>query len=248
MSTFKVEDILDILPIDNVTEELSPIIVSKTLEVHTAIPSRSRCNPVALGWSALLEGFKRRHVMAVRRAAATGPTTYEFYAATDQSFYVLGAMIEFSGNELTPSSPFDVTVTVINNGNTVSTNIVQGDIKDIRAGVDGQRNMIVVMFSTPIVQYGIPTTAAQTVTSSTAIQDTCITGFNLAHNDTEGSDMPKCDRITVAIGSINSAYQVQVQLLTPGNNNFDALVTGLFKHELEGKNFSVADYFADTFK
>lgn len=246
MSNFKPEQLLDVLPIDNVTEDLSPIIVSKTIEVQTSIPARSRCNPVALGWLSLFEGMKRRHCMAARRAAQTGPYTFEFYAPTDQSFFVLGVMLEFTGSELTPSSPFDVTVTAINNGVTISTNVLSGDIKDIRAGADGQRNMAVVMFSMPVVQYGIPTSAGQVVTSSTSLQDTVITGIGLVHADTELADLPKADRITVAVTSINTAYQVSCQLLTPGNNNFDALVNGLFKHEIDGKAFSIADYFAQT--
>lgn len=248
MADFKPDDILDILPIDNVTEELSPIYVSKTIEVHESIPGRARCNPVALGWVALLEGLKRRHVTIKRPTAITGPGTFTFHAATDQSFFVLGVLVEFSGSELTPSSPFDITLSAVNNGVTITSSVVRGDIKDIRAGENGQRNMVLMMFTIPIVQYGIPTTAAQVVTSSLSLQEATVSGLCLAANDVELADLPKVDVITVTIGSVDSAYKVGCQLLAPGNSNFDALVNGLFKHELKGGDFSVASFFAEMFK
>lgn len=238
--------VVDVLPIDNKTEELNVWHTSSTIETHEALPVLARVNPVALGWVAMIEGIKGAHKRIKRINAITGPGTVDFHAATDQSFFVLGVMIEFSGNELTPSSPFNIDIVGINDAVTIINQTINGDIKDIRAGKDGQRNMVVALLTTPMKTFTLPAVAAATTTANNATGETGATGFFLTTADAEKSDFQKLDKITVTVGGIDPAYRVGIQLLSPGNPNFVSLVNGLMKHEVDGSQFSVQSLIANV--
>lgn len=233
-----IDAVLDVLPLDNKTETMNVWHTSPTIETHEAYPIEAKVNPVPLGWTALFEMIKGSHKKLKRIPAFTGPGAVDFHAATDLSFYVLGVMIEFSGNELTPSSPFVVDIQGINDSVTIIQQSINGDIKDIRAGKDGQRNMILCLLTQPSKTYTLAAVAGAATTANVATGEMMATGFSLTVADAEKSDLQKLDKITVTVSGIDPAYRVQVQLLTPGNPNFATLTQGLIKHEISDERFS----------
>lgn len=226
-------DLANILPYKNTAKTMRAVFHTKNIEGAETIPAIVEQNPVALGWAYQILGVQRVMAKINMINSGAGARTVTYNGLPDNSFVVLGCMIDISGNDLTPSSPIQVVFTGVSNTITVFETRFSGTVQNIKdpSAKGGHRAIIVLFPACPQVTYDLTGSLPPAANSRFVIPS-----VELTNDDLESADSLKAETITVQVSGISSDFITNIQLLTPGNPNYDEIVTRLMEDDIISAN------------
>lgn len=218
-----------LLPYRNTNKSMRAALTTRNIETAEVLPAIVEQNPVLLGWANNLLGVMRLQSKVDMINSGTGARIVTYTAPANVSFAVLGCMIDFSGDDQIPTTPVQIVFTGISNGNVVFETRFSGTISNIKdpSSKGGHRAIVALLPTAPQTTYDLvgpnpPKANARFV----------IPAIELTADDIESADTTKAEVITVDIQGIAPTFFSNVQLLTPGNPNYDEMVLRLMEDDL----------------